>query len=188
LWPLQHAAYARFVRRQLEHGELMPNHICPILTILLAAAISHRTLAQTPPQDRPFTTDTAASNCLDRAVQPSINHARETFPDARRRFLAGLPPGYGLSVTTRLRDSTGHFEQVFVALDSIKGDRLFGHIASDIAFVRGFRKHQAYELGTGDILDWTILRPDSTEEGNFVGNFLDSLQTRLQKGGIPKPC
>ena len=119
---------------------------------------------------------------------PSVDRARRTFPDARRRFLTGLPAGYGLSVTTRLRDSTGHFEQVFVALDSIKGDLLLGHIASDIGFVHGYRKGQAYEVWTGDIMDWTILRPDGSEEGNFVGNFLDSLQTRLQKGGIPKPC
>lgn len=29
-----------------------------------------------------------------------------------------------------------------------------------------------------DMLDWPITRPDGTEEGNFVGKFLDTYSTK----------
>jgi hypothetical protein len=82
----------------------------------------------------------------------------------------------------------GHFEQVFVTVDSIGRGTVFGRIASNVAYVEGFRSGQAHLVPFGDVLDWTIVRPDGTEEGNFVGKYLDSLQNRLQAGGIPKPC
>jgi len=142
----------------------------------------------TPPPDRPFHTDSAASACLDRAIQSRVAAAKRTFPQAGQRFAKGLPLGHHFSVTARLRDRLGHFEQVFVTADSIKRDSVFGRIGSEVAFVDGFRRGQPYVVPLRDVMDWTIVRPDGTEEGNFVGKYLDSLQSRLQGGGIPKPC
>lgn len=143
---------------------------------------------RTPPPDRPFRTDSAAWACLDRAIQPRIAEARRTFPSVRQRFVSGLPAGQHFSVTTRLRDSTGRFEQAFVTVDSLRADTVFGRVASEIAFVHGFRSGQPHLVRLADVLDWTIVRPDGTEEGNFVGKYLDSLQDQLRRGGIPKPC
>ncbi len=59
-------------------------------------------------------------------------------------------------------------------VDTIVGSRIAGRIASDILRVRGFRAGQSYALTERDLLDWTIVRPDGTEEGNVVGIFLDT--------------
>ena len=141
-----------------------------------------------PPPDRPFHTDSATIACLDRAIQPRVDEARRTLPSVLERFAAGLPPNHLFSVTTRLRDSIGHFEQAFVGVDSVRSDTIVGRVSSQIGFVRGFRRGQRYLLPLADVMDWTILRPDGTEEGNYVGKYIDSLQDRLMRGGIPKPC
>ena len=41
-------------------------------------------------------------------------------------------------------------------------------------FVRGFRYGQPYSFREADLVDWMVSRPDDSEEGNVVGNFLDS--------------
>jgi hypothetical protein len=46
---------------------------------------------------------------------PYVAQARNTYPQAKRRFLQGLPRGYVLFVTTRLRDSKEHWEQALRA-------------------------------------------------------------------------
>jgi hypothetical protein len=170
---------------------MKPQHTSAVLAGLTALTALIRPVASqepTPPPDRSFHTDSAASACLDRAIQSRVANATRTFPQVRQRFAKGLPPGHHLSVTTRVQDRMGHFEQVFVAVDSLSRDTVFGRIASDIGFVEGFRSGQAHAVTLRDVLDWTIVRPDGTEEGNFVGKYLDSLQDRLRGGGIPKPC
>jgi hypothetical protein len=158
-----------------------------VLTGVVALPSLHAQQAA-PPADRPFHTDSAAIACLDRAIQPRITEARRTFPNIRERFANGLPANHQFSVTTRLRDSTGRFEQAFVGVDSIRRDTIVGRVASHIAFVHGYRWGQRYLVPLVEVMDWTIVRPDGTEEGNFVGKYLDSLQDQLQRGGIPKPC
>ena|SRR2546425_7775327 len=160
------------------------------LFVSAAAGITQQLSAQvgSRPPDRPFAADSVAWDCLDRAMQPRIAEARRTLPAARRRVLDGLPAGYRFLVTTRVRDDSGHFEQVFVAVDSIRGDHLLGHLATDVELVQGYRSGQALDVLATEILDWTISGPSGIEEGNYVGRFLDSLQDRLQRSAVPKSC
>ena len=96
---------------------------------------------------------------------------------ARARFLSGLPKGELFLVTTPLRDNN-YAEVVFVLVDRIEGTQIVGRIASRINLVKGFRNGDAYQLAESDILDWTITKPDGSEEGNFVGKFLDTYQRK----------
>src|SRR4051812_18821235 len=61
---------------------------------------------------------------FDEAIKPYVEKARKTYPDAKKRFLDGLPPKQSFFVTTRLYDDSGAFEQVFVAVKEIKGGRI----------------------------------------------------------------
>lgn len=88
-------------------------------------------------------------------------------------ILAGLPPHHTMFVTTRLRDAAGRMEQVFVAVDSIVGPRIAGRIWNDVITVAGYRAGQAYAFDDDALVDWTVARPDGTEEGNVVGKFMD---------------
>ena len=107
-------------------------------------------------------------------MAPYVAQARASYPGARGRFRAGLPRGYGFFVTTRLHDAANREEQVFIAVDSITNGMISGRIASQINVVRDFRYGQPYTFSEADLVDWMVSRPDGSEEGNVVGNFLDT--------------
>jgi hypothetical protein len=110
------------------------------------------------------------------AMEPYIAHARASWPDAKRRFVAGLPRHHVFFVTTRLRDANGRIEQIFVAVDSVVAKRIYGRIWSQILVVDGYRLQQPYDFPEEDLIDWMIALPDGTEEGNVVGRFLDTFR------------
>jgi hypothetical protein len=110
------------------------------------------------------------------AMEPYIAHARASWPEAKRRFVAGLPRHHVFFVTTRLRDPNGRIEQVFVAVDSVVAKRIYGRIWSQIMVVDGYRLQQPHDFAEEDLIDWMIARPDGTEEGNVVGRFLDTFR------------
>jgi hypothetical protein len=115
---------------------------------------------------------------FDHAIAPYVAKARASYPQARKRYLAGLPAGQSFFVTTRLHDQSGGMEQVFIAVKSIKGDTISGKIWNDVRSVRGFRNGDMYTFGEAQVLDWLITKPDGSEEGNFVGKFLDTYDGR----------
>lgn len=141
----------------------------------LAVAQRPGEVAPNAPADRPIgTTQRCQLEAMHRATAPYIRQALATYPDAKRRFLAGLPAHHTFFVTTRLHDARGREEQVFVAVDSIRSGRVSGRLSSAVAVLAGYRLGQAMTVPESDIIDWMVARPDGTEEGNVVGNFLDS--------------
>jgi hypothetical protein len=150
----------------------------PLVLALLAAPMRAQEphLAPNAPADRPQNLDSVRWARLDSAMAPYIARARVTYPDAKRRYLAGLASGESLFLTIRLVDSAGHREQVFIAVDSIRGAAVFGKIWSHVALVQGYRYRQPYSFTEDRVLDWLISKPDGSEEGNFVGEFLDTYQ------------
>jgi len=155
----------------------MIRNVLLILVAMLAAEPALLQEVASPPNaipDKPFDTTAAQNERILKAIEPYVQHARETYPAARARFLAGLPKGQVFFVTARLVDSRGKFEQAFIRVKSIKKNRITGVIASPISLVQGYAEGDAYRLVEGDLIDWTIVMPDGAEEGNFVGNFLDT--------------
>ena len=153
------------------------------ITLSLGIAIPGQAHAQRPvelapnaPQDKPAgVTDCQLKDFL-RATAPYIEKAKASLPRAIARFQAGLPRGETFFITARLTDSQGRFEQAFVAVDSIVGRRIVGRIWNEITVVSGYRLGQRYELADSSVVDWTISKPDGSEEGNEVGKFLDTYQ------------
>jgi len=131
-------------------------------------------LAPNAPADKPSPVSSAEQKAFDDAIKPYVEKARKTYPEAKERFLAGLPPKHFFFVTTRLHDSTGHWEQVFIAVKEIKDGMITGLIASDIETVSGYKARDSYSFPEAELIDWTVSKPDGTEEGNFVGKFLDT--------------
>ncbi|MEP6591854.1 MAG: hypothetical protein ABJC19_11780, partial [Gemmatimonadota bacterium] len=160
-----------------------------VLSLLVCAGVIPRMVhAQQPvnvapnaPVDHPVSMDSCIIAAVNRAVAPLIARAKATYPDAKARFLRGLPPKHSFFVITRLHDSLGRFEQVFVAVDSIRADAtrrqvIVGRIWSPIHLVTGYQLKQRYIFPEADLVDWLIARPDGSEEGNLVGNFMDTWQ------------
>jgi uncharacterized protein YegJ (DUF2314 family) len=130
-------------------------------------------LAPSPANDRPQAAQAAA---LDAAIAPYVAEARKSFPVAKSRFVQGLPSNEAFFVTVKLKDAKGHSERVFIRVAEIRGTTVLGSIANDIFLVDGFKAGQKYSVDESEILDWLIAKPDGSEEGNFVGKFLDTHQ------------
>jgi uncharacterized protein YegJ (DUF2314 family) len=128
-------------------------------------------LAPSTANDRPQAAQAAA---LDAAIAPYVAEARKSFPVAKLRFLQGLPSDQAFFVTVKLKDGKGHSERVFIHVAEIRGTTVLGSIANDILLVDGFKAGQKYSVDEAEILDWLIAKPDGSEEGNFVGKFLDT--------------
>ena len=125
------------------------------------------------PEDRPVKVGAGETDKFLELINPYVEKARKTYPEAKARYVRGLPSGEAFFLTTRLRDKEGHYEQVFVRVKEIKDGKVRGSIASRIELVDGFNMGDEYTFAESELMDWTISKSDGTEEGNFVGNFLD---------------
>lgn len=129
------------------------------------------------PKDRPVPISNDGDMTeIERAVAPYVEQARNTYPQAKRRYLAGLPRGYHFSVVTMLH-SPERVEVVFVAVTRINGNRVTGRIDSNILSVAGYKAGDVYTFSEAELVDWVIVGPDGKEEGNVVGKFLDTWKT-----------
>jgi hypothetical protein len=135
-------------------------------------------VASNAPADRPISVGEnapdATLNELDRRIAPAVKQARAMLPQAKKRFLAGLPAGQAFFLTTRVSDPNGLIEQVFVRVTQWQGTKVQGTIANELNVVRTYQPNQLITFSESAVLDWTISQPDGTEEGNFVGKLLDA--------------
>jgi hypothetical protein len=131
-------------------------------------------LSPVAPKDRPvLTAQRCVWNAMDLAMQPYIERARATWPQAKRRYLAGLPAGRSFFVTALLIDDDDRREQVFIAVDGIRDGNISGKIWNRVEVVHGFRLGDRYTFRESELRDWLITGPNGGEEGNVVGKFLD---------------
>lgn len=110
---------------------------------------------------------------VDEAIAPYVKKAKATLPQAKKKYLKGLPTGDEFFVTTRIYNPDGKFEQVFLSVTSWTGQTISGVAASDTSLIP-IKRGDSITCKERDVLDWTISRADGTEEGNFVGKFLDN--------------
>jgi uncharacterized protein YegJ (DUF2314 family) len=154
--------------------------VAGLIAISPGVAFSQRPnprLSPDAPRDRPvLTAQRCIWNAMDRAMQPYIAQARASWPRVRQRFLGGLPPRQSFFVTALLVDDADRREQVFIAVDTIRDGRISGKIWNRVDVVHGFHLGDRYSLPESDLRDWLITKPDGSEEGNFVGKFLDKYE------------
>jgi len=113
-----------------------------------------------------------------KAIAPYVAKARATYPTAKKRFLAGLPPKHIFYVWTTLYQAApngqrGRAEDVFIQVHSITGGSVYGIVANTPDFVTTYKQGDRVQFPESEVLNWVIVRPDGTEEGNFVGKFLE---------------
>jgi tetratricopeptide (TPR) repeat protein len=128
--------------------------------------------ADSSPRDRLIHTQGSETIEMDKKIKVLIDKARATLPAVKKRYSKGLPPGQILMVTTRLHDG-GRFEQVFVRVNRWEADIITGKLASNVT-TPNHRIGERAQLKEKDVLDWTIMKPDGSEEGNLIGKFLDT--------------
>jgi uncharacterized protein YegJ (DUF2314 family) len=138
-------------------------------------AYSQSALAPNAPADKPvgFSNGQQRQDLL-KAIAPYVEQAKKSWPQAKENYLKGLPPRHVFFVTTELVDVRGKRESVFVEVQKIEKGIITGLIANEISTVSGFKQGQAHSVPEGEIWDWTISKPDGSEEGNVVGKFLET--------------
>ncbi|MBC7922337.1 MAG: DUF2314 domain-containing protein [Ferruginibacter sp.] len=146
------------------------------LLILLgfAAGIVHAQLSPDAPPDKPFDVTDKQMEEYEKAIAPYVAQARRTLPEAKRKYTSGLGLGQTFFLTIRIYDPDKNFEQVFVRITEWKGKTIAGVIASELNVVTSYRAGEKIKFKKAEVLDWLIAHPDGSEEGNFVGNFLDT--------------
>ena len=170
----------------------MPLRRLLYLFLWLGPAAGGRAWAQQAPPDKPVIVATAGGEnavspaqsmqLFDQLIARPMQQALRTLPQARKRFQAGLKPGETFYLTTRVVDADGQFEQVFVQVTQWEDTYVQGTIANTLQTVRSYATGQTLEFTTSAVYDWTIVRADGSEEGNYVGKFLD-IQNRLDRLG-----
>jgi hypothetical protein len=55
---------------------------------------------------------------------------------------------------------------------------VYGRVWSDIRLLTKYRQGDYYTVPDSDMIDWLITQPDGSEEGNYVGKFLDTYQAQ----------
>lgn len=129
----------------------------------------------TPPE-KPVQFDNPAK--LDSLMAPYVQMARRSYRDAKARFQKGLPSGERFFITTRIFDPQGNFQQVFVEVTNISNGKVAGRIVTGTQKTSGHTPADVFICNEKDILDWSIAKPDGSQEGNVVGKFLDVVRER----------
>jgi hypothetical protein len=143
----------------------------------LAVAFSHAVaqdgrLAPNAPKDKIVRSD--SPDKAHAALAPYIARARASYPQAKARWLAGLPRSQSFFVTVPLHDARDNEEIVFVLVQRAADGNVTGLLASDIVRVQGYRRGQPLTIPESALIDWLITKPDGSEEGNLVGKFMES--------------
>lgn len=133
---------------------------------------NHSQAQKNAPVDKPFKATGEQLAEYDKAIAPYVAKSRATYPKAKARFLAGLPAGYSFSVRVRLRDPNGQREDSFMAVKKINGNKITGVLGA-VDILHSYKQGQTITISENDIDNWVIVRPDGSEEGNYVGKFLD---------------
>jgi uncharacterized protein YegJ (DUF2314 family) len=148
------------------------------LSFFLTAALAMRLLA-VPPGEEGNTSPMLRQAELERLTAPYVAKARATYPAAKKRFLEGLPAGYKFLVTlpfSQPDERTGKAtvgEHMLVDVERIEKGRVYGRLGNAPVLIRNLKFGDRVSGRESDITNWIIEHPDRTEEGNFVGKFLE---------------
>lgn len=150
-----------------------------IAIAVFATALTTASALSNAPVDKPHLVRGGKQyQALERAIAPYVAKARATYPAAKKRFLSGLPADHLFTVWLPLDENdkrTGEYrrEYVFVVVDKISGGKVHGRINNKLLALKNYRYGSRVVFAESRIQNWCIVRPDGSEEGNYVGTFLD---------------
>lgn len=113
--------------------------------------------------DRPLELSEPELRKMEEATTPYVARAKESYPQARTRFLAGLPSGERFFIVTRVVGANGKSEQAFIRVKSILDGRVTGTIATDMRLLTSYKPGDPYDFPESDLIDWLIKKPDGSE-------------------------
>ncbi|WP_201985121.1 hypothetical protein [Hymenobacter rubidus] len=107
------------------------------------------------------------------ALADPVREALRTLPQAKKKFLAGLPSGDQFLLSVRVIATDTSFRQASARVlgwhgNTVQALLLPGPDAADKA------KPTPVSFPETAVVDWTLLRASGREEGNYVGRYIDT--------------
>ena len=122
------------------------------------------------------------------ALADPVREALRTLPQAKKKFLAGLPAGDQFLLSVRVLATDTSFRQVSARVLGWHGNTVQALLlppevgAAPGAGAAPTAEPTPVSFPETAALDWTLLRAGGREEGNYVGRYLD---TSRQLEGMP---
>ena len=137
-------------------------------------------------------------------IAPFIAESRKTYPEAKQRYESGLPKNDIFFVSARLSDydaddtgdddlrqfgnvsarrvplrildNPGDSELALVRVSGIdkKTGKISGKIVNRFKKIKKYDKGESVSFAETKLIDWEILHPDRSTEGNILGKFIAS--------------
>jgi hypothetical protein len=101
---------------------------------------------------------------IQAAIAPYVAQPRATYPQAKARYLAKLPPQESFFVSAKLHDELGRQKMVFLAVDSLARDSIYGRIWNQVNVIRQYRAGDPYAVREAELLDRLISKPDGSTD------------------------
>ncbi|WP_407442410.1 hypothetical protein [Fibrobacter sp.] len=145
--------------------------------IVIALAFVALSFAEFP-KDNPLAIREGNQDKFAQMIAPYIEMAKRTFPDVKKKFLAGVYQKEHriLQVQITLSDKNGLNEMTFMKVLGCKGDFFKGVINNDLRMVKGYAYGDTISFMQNEILNWVVQDSTGREEGNFVGKAIEAIQ------------
>ena len=108
------------------------------------------------------------------ALADPMREALRTLPQAKKRFLAGLPEGDQFLLSVRVIATDTSFRRVSARVLGWHGTTVQALLLPDTAGAAGPAEPMPVSFSETAVLDWTLLRASGREEGNYVGRYTDT--------------
>ena len=105
------------------------------------------------------------------ALADPVREALRTLPQAKKKFLAGLPSGDQFLLSVRVIATDTSFRQASARVLGWRGGTVQALLLPDAA---SSAEPVPVSFPETAVVDWTLLRASGREEGNYVGRYIDT--------------
>ena len=108
------------------------------------------------------------------ALADPVREALRTLPQAKKKFLAGLPAGDQFLLSVRVAASDTSFRQASARVLGWRGNTVQALLLPAAADSATPVEPTPVSFPEAAVVDWTLLRASGREEGNYVGRYTDT--------------
>ena len=108
------------------------------------------------------------------ALADPVREALRTLPQAKKKFLAGLPSGDQFLLSVRVIATDTSFRQVSARVLGWHGTTVQALLLPDATNAASPAEPVPVSFPETAVVDWTLLRASGREEGNYVGRYIDT--------------
>jgi hypothetical protein len=108
------------------------------------------------------------------ALADPVREALRTLPQAKKKFLAGLPNGDQFLLSVRVIATDTSFRQASARVLGWHGNTVQALLLPNASDAAPAAEPTPVSFPETAVVDWTLLRASGREEGNYVGRYTDT--------------